>query len=109
MVRLLRLSYFVGIRWNLVATGEGPLSPRLRLADDQLAELGPADFPAALQPAFATLTEGWHALLVQRLGRPVRLQRSCEVVTALLALYDEVVRACLTAGGAPPAAGRPAP
>ena len=79
----------------VVATGEGRLPHRLRVAYDQLEDLGAADFPEALQPAFAALTKDWDAVMVQRMRRETRGQLARELVTALLVFYDQ---ACLARG-----------
>jgi len=88
-----------------VATREGLLSPRLRVADDQLEDLEVADFPPALQPTFAALTALWSDLLRRRMGREARVQQAREVVTALLTLYDEHVCLARQAAATPPAHG----
>jgi len=93
----------------VVATGEGRLPHRLRVAYDQLEDLGAADFPEALQPAFAALTKDWDAVMVQRMRRETRGQLARELVTALLVFYDQACLARRTGEAAPLATGRTAP
>ena len=86
-----------------VATAEGRLPHRLRVAYDQMEDLEAADVPEGLRPEFAALTKAWDAVTVRRMREETRGQLARELVTALLAFYDHV---CLARrmGEAPPSA-----